>query len=173
LLDELSVERFSAQPTVLLVDPADLGECWSRLGEWDLVVADEPHRIWDTQTLMLRELERLPSMHRLAMSASAGGDHAEELCSLVGWLFPENPFAHDEAVVCRAEWRDPDNGDTSLAVGVIPSQLETLRQDSGTFEVYRRKADVPERSPEAEQTPIVEFAAAHENGAAHRNGAMR
>ena len=155
MLGEMHVERHSTRPMVMVVPyealaivagkrkagrSMQIGECWRRLGEWDLVVADEAHRIWDTRPVMSRALERVPSKHRLALSGSAVQNHAEELFGVLPWLFPEVPGVVDAAVVCRARWNDSGNGHNKLAIGVIPAQLETLRREQGTFEVYRRTA---------------------------------
>jgi SNF2-related domain len=152
-----SLERHSTRPIVLVVQYEALATSvgrsrsggstqtgdWPSLGGWDLVVADDAHRFWDPKTLVTRTLSCVSSRRRLALSGSMFQDHPEMLFSVLQWLFPEVPGVHDEAVFCRAEWRDSGKRDNKLAIGLIPAQLETLRRDPGTFEVYRRRPEEP------------------------------
>lgn len=179
MLAKAHVERRSTQPMVLVVHyealavvadriragrSAQLGGRWRRLVEWDLVLADEAHRISDANSLMTRALKHLPSHRRLALSGSIFQKDAEELFPVLHWLFPEVPGVHDEAVVCRAKWRDSADNFHDLAIGVLPSQLETLRRDRGIFEVYRPKADISAHPPENGHVRAGELTPTHRNG---------
>lgn len=127
-----------------------------KLGEWDLVVADEAHRIKNPKAKMTRALKRVPARMKLALSGSVIQNHPEELFSPLQWLFPEN---------YRSQWRDwndryldyVDNGYSRVCVGIKPERLEDLRRELGVFMVYRRKKDELDLPDKTDQTLLVEL----------------
>lgn len=133
---------------------------WKRYGEWDLVVADEAHRISNPDAQMTRQLKRIPSVHRLALSGSVIQNHAQELFSQLQWLFPDR---------YSSKWRDwndryldfVDSGYAKVCVGVRIEKLADLRDELGRFMVYRRKDDVlPGLPSRTVETRVVALSAA-------------
>lgn len=123
---------------------------WDKYGEWDLIVADEVHRIKNPKAKMTRALKKVPTKEKLGLSGSIIQNHAEELFSPLQWMFPDR---------YRSRWRDwndrfldyVEGGYAKVFVGIIPEQLEPLRKELGVFMVYRRKEDeldLPERTDE-------------------------
>lgn len=124
---------------------------WSSLfGEWDLIVADECHRISNAKTQQAKALKRIPTQLKLALSGTIFANHLEELFSQAQWLFP---------ALYRSKWRDwndrwldyVENGYGRVCVGVKIEKLEEMRTELGVWMVYRRKEDeldLPERTEE-------------------------
>lgn len=117
-----------------------LGRGWDKLGEWDLVVADEGHRFANPKAQMTRAAKRIPSKARLVLSGSIIQNHLEELFSPLQWLFPKT---------YKSAWKDwnnrfldyVENGYGRVCVGIKPDTVEELRRELGVFMVYRRKED--------------------------------
>lgn len=132
------------------------GRGWDALGEWDLIVADEAHRIKNPKAKMTRALKKIPARAKLALSGSIIENHVEELFSPLQWLFPDS---------YRSKWRDwndrfldyVDGPFGRLCVGVKPERLEELRHELGVFMVYRRKEDELDLPPKTEQTLLVDL----------------
>ena len=114
---------------------------WKRYGTWDLVVADECHRIANPDAQMSRQLKRIPSAKRLGLSGTVIGNHAQEMFSQLQWLYPDR---------YSSKWRDwndryldfVDSGFAKLCIGIRIERLAELRDELGRFMVYRRKTDV-------------------------------
>ncbi len=135
------------------------GKGWQTLAEWDLVVADEAHRIANPKTKMARALKKVPAKRKLALSGSIIQNHAEELFSPLQWLFPQS---------YRSKWRDwndryldyVDSGYSRVCVGVKIEKLDDLRQELGVFMTYRRKEDELDLPDRTEETRYVELSPA-------------
>jgi len=123
---------------------------WRKWGHWDLVVADEAHRIKNPKAKLSRAIKKVPTDYKLALSGSIISNHAEELFSPLQWMFPEH---------YSSQWRDwndryidyVEGGFSRIAVGIKVEKLEELRQELGVFMVYRRKQDeldLPDRTEE-------------------------
>lgn len=129
---------------------------WKRYGEWDLVVADEAHRISNPAAQMSRQLKRIPSKRRLALSGSVIQNHAEEMFSQLQWLFPDR---------YSSKWRDwndryldyVDSGYANVCVGVRIEKLAELRDELGRFMVYRRKEDELDLPKRVEETRLIDL----------------
>lgn len=126
------------------------GRGWDKYGEWDLIIADEVHRIKNIKAKMTRALKKVPGDMKLGLSGSIIQNHAEELFSPLQWMFPNR---------YKSKWRDwndryldyVEGGYGKVFVGIRPETLEDLRQELGVFMVYRRKEDeldLPERIDE-------------------------
>lgn len=130
---------------------------WKRYGEWDLVVADEAHRLSNPDAQMTRQIKRIPAKRRLALSGSVIQNHAEELFSQLQFLYPDR---------YSSKWRDwcdkyldyIDAGSWKTCVGIRIERLAELRDELGRFMVYRRKTDVlpglPERTVETRRVDL-------------------
>lgn len=123
---------------------------WQKLGSWDLVIADEAHRIKNPKAKMTRAIKKIPTKYKLALSGSIIMNHAAELFSPLQWLFPEQ---------YKSMWRDwndryldyIDGGFSRICIGIKLHKLEDLRRELGVFMVYRRKddeLDLPKRTDE-------------------------
>jgi SNF2 family DNA or RNA helicase len=130
---------------------------WRQLGEWDLIVADEAHRLSNPKAKMTKALKKVPGRRKLALSGSIIQNHAEELFSVLQWGYPER---------YRSKWRDwndryldyVENGYARICVGVKPERIEEMRQELGVFMCYRRKEDELDLPSKTEQTLYVELA---------------
>jgi SNF2 family DNA or RNA helicase len=138
------------------------GGGWKKLGEWDLVVADEAHRLKNANTKMVKAIKKIPSRRRLALSGSIIENHAEELFSPLQWLFPDR---------YRSKWRDwndrfldyVEGPFGKICVGVKTEALGALRDELGRYMVYRRKEDELDLPERTEQTLLVELSEAQRN----------
>lgn len=121
---------------------------WKKYGTWDIVIADEAHRIKNVSAKQTRALKKVPTRHKLALSGSIISNHAEELFSPLQWLFPDR---------YRSKWRDwndryidyVEGGFSRVPVGIKIEKLDELREELGVFMVYRRKEDeldLPEKT---------------------------
>jgi SNF2 family DNA or RNA helicase len=127
---------------------------WTQLGEWDLVAADEAHRLSNTKAKMTKAIKKIPTKRKLALSGSIIQNHAEELFSVLQWLYPER---------YRSKWRDwndryldyVENGYARICVGVKPERIDEMRQELGVGMVYRRKEDELDLPAKTEQTLLV------------------
>lgn len=133
-----------------------LGDGWKALGEWDLVVLDEGHRIKNSRSLMSRAAKKIPAKRRLILSGSIIENEVEELFSPLQFLFPR---------VYRSKWRDWNDryieyarGDFGqISLGVKPDRIEDLRRELGVFMVVRRKEDELDLPEKTEQTLLVDL----------------
>lgn len=133
---------------------------WDTIGTWDIVIADEAHRIANPKTKMAKALKRIPTKHKLALSGSIIQNHAEELFSPLQWLFPDR---------YKSAWRDWNNrfldyveggwGGTKVCVGVKIERLDDMRQELGVYMTYRTKADELDLPERTDQTLFVELSA--------------
>lgn len=134
----------------------NIGYGWDKLGAFDMVIADEVHRIKDASSQTAKALKKINTMYKLGLSGSIIENHAEELFSPLQWLFP---------LSYRAKWRDwndrfldfVDGPFGKLCVGVKLDQLEALRDELGVFMVYRRKSDELDLPPKTVQTLLVDL----------------
>lgn len=133
-----------------------MGKGWDKLGEWDLFVADEAHRLANPDAQMTRAAKKVPAAKRLALSGSIIQNRVEELFSPLQWLFPAS---------YKSAWRDwndrfldyVDGGYGKICLGVKPHMVETMRAELGVFMVYRRKEDeldLPERVDHDVRVPL-------------------
>lgn len=136
------------------------GDGWKRLAlDFDLVIADEVHRISNQRTQMARALKSIPTKYKLGLSGSIIQNHAEELFSPLQWLFPTH---------YRSKWRDwndrfldyVDNGYSKVCVGVKIDQLDAMREELGVFMCVRTKDDELDLPARTEQTLYVDLSPA-------------
>lgn len=62
---------------------------WSRTGTWDLVIADECHRMARRSSINKLTMSQIASTHRLAASATFAGNRPEGAWSTLNWLWPK------------------------------------------------------------------------------------
>lgn len=129
---------------------------WDQYGEWDLVIADEAHRIKNPKTKMSRAIKKVPAAYKLALSGTIIANHADELFSPLQWLFPKR---------YKSKWRDwndryldyVDGGFAKVFVGIKSEKLDEMREELGVFMVYRRKEDELDLPERTDQTLTVEL----------------
>lgn len=130
---------------------------WRALGDIDLIVTDEAHRLQNPNAKFVRALKRCKPKYRLALSGSIIQNRLEELFSVLNWLFPTR---------YKAKWRDwndryldylaTDYG--RVCLGVKENKVDDLRAELGVFTVYRRKEDeldLPEKMIETVMIPML------------------
>lgn len=61
---------------------------WQHTGEWDLVVADECHRMQNRRSLAAKVMTSIKSERRVAMSGTPAGNRKEGIWSILHWLWP-------------------------------------------------------------------------------------
>ena len=152
--DVLLIIHYEALPIVAKGTKAGRG--WDRIGEWDMVVADESHRVKNAKAQASRALKKIPTRLKVALSGSIIENNLEELFSQLQWLFPER---------YRSKWRDwnlryieyAEGGYGKVAIGVRPEMLEELQEELGVFLVYRRGREFAERPPRTDQTLYVDL----------------
>lgn len=135
-----------------------LGQGWDKYGPFDLVVCDEAHRLKNPKAQMSRAVKKVPAQRRLALSGSIIQNHADELFSVLQWLYPER---------YKAQWRDwndrfldyIDGSFGKVCIGVKIEALEDLRSELGVFMVYRRKDDELNLPARIDQTLLVDLSA--------------
>jgi SNF2 family DNA or RNA helicase len=143
----------------IIADERTGGRGWDRYGTWDIVVADEAHRISNPKAKMSRALKRIPAKSKLALSGSIIQNHAEDLFSPLNWLFPNR---------YKSKWRDwndryldfVDSGWSRVCVGVKVEKLDELRDELGRFMCYRRKEDCLDLPKRTEETRFIELSPA-------------
>ena len=57
--------------------------------QFNVVIADEVHRISNRKVQTTRALKKIPAHHKIAMSGTASGDKPENLWSVLNWLYPK------------------------------------------------------------------------------------
>lgn len=132
------------------------GQGWQRFGCWDIVIADEAHRIANPKTKMAKALKKVPARRKLALSGSIIQNHAEELFSPLQWLFPDR---------YKSRWRDwndrfldyVDSGYSRVCVGVKIEMLDEMRDELGRFFCYRTKEDELDLPARTEQTLLIDL----------------
>ncbi len=132
---------------------------WDRYGEWDMVVADEAHRLANPSTLMNRGIRRIPTKYKLALSGSIIQNHPEEIFGVLTWLFPTQYSRK------WADWNDRyldyvKSGYGKVLIGPKPKRIEAMRKELGVFTVYRRKRDELDLPDKTEQTLYVDLSPA-------------
>lgn len=131
---------------------------WEKYGVWDLVIADEAHRLANPKTQMHRALKKVPTVYRVALSGSMIQNRPEEVYGVLNWLFP---------TTYTSQWRDwnnryldyVDSGFGKVLVGPKLSQVKKMRHELGVFTVYRRKEDELDLPSKTEQTLLVDLSA--------------
>lgn len=123
---------------------------WRKLGELDLVAADEAHRMQNPKAQFVRAIKKADVKYKLALSGSIIQNRLEELYSVLNWLFPQNYHRQ------WADWNDryldyisTDYG--KICIGAKPNKIEDMRTELGVFMAYRRKEDeldLPEKTIE-------------------------
>lgn len=132
------------------------GRGWNKYGEWELVVADEAHRIKNPKAKMTRALKKVPARYKLALSGTVIANHVDELFSPLQWLFPDR---------YRSKWRDwndrfidyVEGGYSKIPVGIKIERLGELRDELGVFMVYRTKNDELDLPDRTEQKLLVDL----------------
>lgn len=125
------------------------GKGWDRLGDWDLMVYDESHRLASynpnssKNTVEGKALSYLRSHHvKLAVNLSGSGvmNRPDDLFGQLHFIYPH---------IYRAKWRDWNDrfvdyvkdGNRKIPIGWRIDKLPELRKELGVFMVYRHKTD--------------------------------
>jgi SNF2 family DNA or RNA helicase len=132
---------------------------WNKYGEWDIVIADEAHRLANPQTQMSRSLRRIPTKAKVALSGSIIQNHPEEIFGVLTWLLPEQ-YARK-----WPDWNDRyldyvKSNFGRVLIGPKPSKIEAMRKELGVFTVYRRKRDELDLPTKTEQSMYVDLSPA-------------
>jgi superfamily II DNA or RNA helicase len=62
---------------------------WSQTGTWDLVIADESHRIQNRNSSNRRVLNLIQAGNKMALSGTPAGNRPEGLWATLNWLWPQ------------------------------------------------------------------------------------
>lgn len=135
---------------------------WSKVPPADLVIVDEAHRLAKGQAgkkapMFFRALMQIRTTYKLALSGSIIVNGPEDFFGANHWLFPKT---------YRSKWRDWNDKHIRYiegafgrqAVGILPGQLEKLKNELAAFMVVRHKEDELKDLPDrVEQTIYVEL----------------
>jgi SNF2 family DNA or RNA helicase len=124
----------------------NVGEGWKKLGiHWDLVAADEGHRLANPKAKQTKAIKKIPRTYALLASGSVFQNNWEEMFSPLQFLFPK---------VYKSRWRDwndrfldyVENGYGKTCIGIKEHMVEQMRDELGRLMVYREKENlaVPE-----------------------------
>jgi hypothetical protein len=125
------------------------GNGWDKLGDWDLMVYDESHRLANynpnsrKNTQEGRALSYLRRRHvrlAVALSGSAVMNRPDDLFGQLHYLYPH---------IYAAKWADWNDryvdyvvdGNRKIPIGWRIDKLDELRRELGVFMVYRNKRD--------------------------------
>lgn len=122
---------------------------WKRLGDWDVLVCDESHRLSNPKTKMHKALMKVPTGMKVSLTGSMVQNHPEEFYGRLRWLFPK---------VYSSKWRDWNNrfleyvesGYGKVLIGPNLDRIDAMRAELGVFCVYRRKSDELDLPPTQE-----------------------
>lgn len=140
------------------------GKGWDKLGDWDLMVFDEGHRLAsmnpngnnNTQMGKGTMKARKRSSMAINLTGSSIMNHAQDLFGQLHYLFP-NTY--------KAKWRDYNdrfldyvevNGQR-VCIGFNEAALPELRDELGVFSVYRKKSEVLDLPPLIKQEILLEL----------------
>ena len=151
-IDFVLVVHYEAVAVIAKMRSANNG--WKPLGTWDIVISDEAHRIKNKKAQQSRQIKRIPTDRKLALSGTILSNHAAELYSQLNWLFPER-YSNE-----YRDWDDRyidyiDGGYGRLAIGVRVERIAELRDELGRFMVYRRKEDELDLPPKTHESRRV------------------
>ena len=116
-----------------------LGDGWKKLKiTWDLVAADEGHRLANPDTIQSRAANKIPRSASLVLSGSVFQNKWEELFGPLRFLFPTRYKSR------HRDFNDRfldyvENGYGKICVGVLPDRIDALRDELGRFMVVRDK----------------------------------
>jgi SNF2 family DNA or RNA helicase len=128
-----------------------LGDGWRKLKiEWDLIAADEGHRLANHQTMQARAAGRIPAKARLVLSGSVFQNKWEELYGPLHFLFPDR-YKAKHRDWCQRFLDYVSNGYGDICVGILPGRVEAMRDELGRFMVVRDKQNKAIKSTELVQ----------------------
>ncbi|MGZ6854084.1 MAG: DEAD/DEAH box helicase [Mycobacteriaceae bacterium] len=120
----------------------NVGDGWKRLGiHWDLVAADEGHRLANPKAKQSKAIKKIPRTYALLASGSVFQNNWEEMFSPLQFLFP---------AVYKSRWRDwndrfldyVENGYGKTCIGIKENMIEQMRDELGRLMVYREKENL-------------------------------
>lgn len=131
------------------------GDGWNKLGNWDLMIYDESHRLANYNPNSLKNTQEgraLSGLRRrnvdvaVALSGSAIMNKPDDLFGQLHYLYPH---------IYRAKWKDWNDrfvdyvvdGNRKLPIGWRLDRLDDLRRELGVFMVYRKKGEVFDLPP--------------------------
>jgi SNF2 family DNA or RNA helicase len=140
----------------LIAKTRSAGQGWKRSKGFDLIAADESHRLTRTTTKMHRALMKVPTDGKLSLTGSMIQNHPEEFYGRLRWLFPKQ---------YKSKWNDWNNrfldyvesGYGKVLVGPKLDRLDAMRQELGVFTVYRRKLDELDLPPRQEENVLLDL----------------
>jgi len=126
------------------------GDGWKRLGQWDMMIYDESHRLAsynpnsrkNTQEgRALSKLRRKYVDKAVNLTGSAVMNKPDDLFGQLHFLYPERYRAK------WADWNDRfvdyvEDGQRKHPIGFRLDKLPELRRELGVFMVYRKKSEV-------------------------------
>jgi SNF2 family DNA or RNA helicase len=130
------------------------GKGWDRLGQWDMMIFDEGHRLAsmnpnshkNTQMGKGTMKARRHATHAVNLTGSSIMNHPQDLFGQLHYLQPDR---------YKAKWRDfndrfldyVDVQGAKVCIGWQPAALPQLRDELGVFSVYRKRDEVLDLPP--------------------------
>jgi SNF2 family DNA or RNA helicase len=135
---------------------------WAKLGQMDLVICDEAHRLAkgsasSKSPQFYKALKKVKSDHRLALSGSIVINSPEDLFGALHWLHPDR---------YSSKWKDWNNRFLAYVqgpwgnefIGIKKGMLAPMQAELGGLLVVRRKEDeLPDLPDRIDQTIEVEL----------------
>jgi hypothetical protein len=87
--DKLALRKKPTQQNVQQAIKGGLIPPWTRTGTWDLVVADEVHRLCNADVLSSKVIRMIKTTHRHGASGTPSGNDVSGLWGVANWLWPE------------------------------------------------------------------------------------
>jgi SNF2 family DNA or RNA helicase len=132
--------RGADEPTKLKT--ARIQDGWAKLGiVWDLIAADEGHRLANPTAQRAKAAYKIPAKARLVLSGSVFQNEWEELFGPLKFILPES-YIHPKLHWGNRFLDFVDNGYTSVCIGVREGREEALREELGRFMVIRQKQNL-------------------------------
>lgn len=115
---------------------------WDKLGiTWDLIAADEGHRLANPEAQMVKAACKIPAKARLVLSGSVFQNEWEELFGPLHFMLPD-VYKHKDLHWCSRFLDYVENGYRKVCVGVLPHREEAMREELGRFLVIRQKQNL-------------------------------
>lgn len=116
--------------------------------EWDVVIADEAHRLASPKTKTYKAMQQIKATHRFALTATPVMNKAEDMFGIINWVKPGalgNYYAFCNRYCVKDQWgsvkfyRNMDE----LAVRVAPHIIKKTLEEVGLELPAKTETDLP------------------------------
>jgi SNF2 family DNA or RNA helicase len=133
------------------------GKGWDKLGDWDLMIFDEGHRLATiTETQMGKAVKKVRKRSRLAINLTGTPimNHPTDLFGQLHYLRPDiYKYSRKNFGDRFLDYLHVDGRD--VCIGWKPENIQALRDELGVFSVLRRRAEVLDLPPLTKQKIVL------------------